>query len=51
MPSPTPDTLSYLIMGLAATFAVLAILLGSIAVRHRNLSRDAELIERLQADD
>ena len=47
----TPDTLSYLIMGLAVTFAVLVILLGSIVIRHRNLSRDLELIERLQADD
>ncbi|MFW5772722.1 MAG: hypothetical protein ACOCZH_05290 [Phototrophicaceae bacterium] len=51
MPSATPDTLNYLIMGLAVTFIVLTLLMGSMVIRHRNLSRDAELIERLQADD
>jgi hypothetical protein len=45
-----PDTGAYLILGLAATALIMGALIASFVVRHRNLTRDIELLRKL-ADD
>jgi hypothetical protein len=47
MPTP-PDTGSYLILGLAVVAIIMVILLASMAIRFRNLRKDAETIRRLE---
>lgn len=46
-----PDTGAYLLLGLAVTAILLGFFVVSLYVRHRNLSRDMELIRQLAADD
>ena len=46
----TPDTTSYLILGLVAFFLLLFVFLGSMALRSRNLSKDEATIEQLTED-
>lgn len=46
-----PDTQAYLILGLAATVIIMALLIGSMVVRHRNLLKDIELLEQLRDDN
>jgi hypothetical protein len=43
----TPDTLSYLILGLVVAFGILAAYIGSLVVRYRNLQKDIQLLEQL----
>jgi hypothetical protein len=47
MDSGTPDTLSYLILGLVVAFGILAAFLASMISRYRNLQKDADLLEQL----
>jgi hypothetical protein len=46
----SPDTFSYLILGLAAVSVILLGFIGSMVIRHRNLQRDLEAIEELSRD-
>ena len=46
----TPDTTSYLVLGLVAFFVLLALFLGTMVIRSRNLRKDEELIEQLSED-
>jgi hypothetical protein len=50
-PTITPDTLSYLYLGLAAIAAVLIIFIASLVIRYRNLQKDAETIMQLSEDN
>jgi hypothetical protein len=47
----TPDTLNYLILGLAAVAIIMGLLIVSFVVRHRNLEQDMALIEQLSEDE
>jgi CcmD family protein len=46
-----PDTTSYMIAGYTVIFAVILIYLVSIAVRHRNLERDLDVLNQLDKKD
>jgi hypothetical protein len=46
-----PDTQAYLILGLVVTFAIIALLIGSMVIRHRNLIKDIELLEQLKDEN
>ena len=43
----TPDTSGYMIAGYAVAFITLGIYVASLYIRHRNLSRDLEILESL----
>ncbi len=43
-----PDTQAYLLLGLAVTFVIMGLLIGSMVIRHRNLLKDIELLEQLK---
>jgi len=43
----TPDTTAYLYLGLVVVAVILLVLVGSMAIRFRNLRRDAETIAEL----
>jgi hypothetical protein len=45
----TPDTSGYMIAGFVVAFAVMGVYIASIALRHRNLRRDLEMLESLGA--
>jgi len=47
----TPDNSRFLILGLAASGIILAALLASLWIRHRNVEKDLQLIEELTQDD
>jgi len=47
----TPDTTNYMILGYAVFTVVMALYLVSLVVRQRNLKRDLELMEELEAKD
>ncbi|MBU0510390.1 MAG: hypothetical protein KKD28_01480 [Chloroflexi bacterium] len=44
-----PDTLHYFIAGYVVFFSVMAIYLGSLIVRYRNLKQNLELLEGLDS--
>lgn len=46
-----PDTQAYLILGLAVTFAIMTLLIGSMIIRQRNLLKDIELLEQLKDEN
>ena len=46
----TPDTASYLILGLVVGFGILLAYIGSLTLRNRSLQQDAQLIEQLGDD-
>ena len=48
MNSTTPDTLNYLLLGLAVVTFIATGLIGSMVVRYRNLQKDLQLIEQLR---
>lgn len=48
MDTTIPATGDYLILGLALVFAILLLFITSMAIRYRNLSQDAKLIEQLE---
>lgn len=45
-----PETTAYLWLGLAVTFGLLLLQIGSMLLRHRNLTRDVEMLRQLQDD-
>lgn len=47
----TADTTDYMILGLAFIIGVILLFILYLAVRQRNLKRDLELIESLEAED
>ena len=50
MNSTTPDTLSYLLLGLAVVTFIATGLIGSMVLRYRNLQKDMQLLEQLRND-
>ena len=44
----TPDTVSYMILGYAVIFGVMALYLVSLAVRFRNLRQDEKALDELE---
>lgn len=46
----SPDTFGYLILGLGVVSAIVALFIGSMVVRHRNLQKDLQMIEQLRQD-
>lgn len=47
----TPDTLSYLILGLVVASVIFVAFLGSMVARYRNLQKDVQLIEQLETGE
>lgn len=45
-----PDTLAYLLLGLAAVGLVLGFLVVSMMLRYRSLDRDMQLLDELRDD-
>lgn len=43
----SPDTFGYLILGLGAVSLIVALYIGSLVVRNRNLDQDIQMIESL----
>jgi hypothetical protein len=48
MQTGTPDTTSYMIGGYVVFFVVMALYLGSLILRHRNLVQDLAVLEELE---
>jgi cell division protein FtsL len=46
----TPDTMNYLILGLIVTAAIVALFIGSMVARYRNLQKDLQTLEQLRDD-
>jgi hypothetical protein len=46
----TPDTSSYMIAGFVVSFATMGIYVVSLYIRNRNLMRDVETLESMQAE-
>ena len=46
-----PETGEYLILGLAVIAFLLALFIGSMVARYRNLTKDINLIQRLQEEE
>jgi len=46
----TPDTMSYLILGLAAVTVIVGALVASMLLRYRSLRRDIETLREIQPD-
>ena len=46
----TPDTSSYMIAGFVVSFATMGIYVVSLYIRSRNLMRDVETLESMQAE-
>lgn len=46
----TPDTVSYLVLGLSVFFGLLGLFAISLVVRTRNLRRDEDVIEQLRGE-
>ncbi len=46
----TPDTVSYLILGLVVGFGILFAYIGSMIARYRNLQKDIQVLEQLGED-
>lgn len=47
----TPDTGSYLLLGLGVFFGILTLYVASIAFRVRNLRKDEALVEQLSQEE
>ena len=47
----TPNTVNYLVAGYTILIGLLVLYIASWKVRRRNLEKDLELIESLQADE
>jgi hypothetical protein len=50
MESTTPDTLSYLILGLVVSFGFVAVYIGTLISRTQSAEQDAEIIRQLEDD-
>jgi NADH:ubiquinone oxidoreductase subunit 4 (subunit M) len=46
----TPDTTDYMIGGLVVFFVVMALYLGSLALRNRNLKQDLASLEEIEEE-
>ena len=46
----TPDTSGYMIAGYILAFTVMGIYVASMYIRQRNLNRDLETLESIQAE-
>jgi hypothetical protein len=46
----SPDTFSYLILGLAVVSVIALGFIGSMVIRSRNLQKDLQMIEELEKD-
>jgi len=46
----TPDTVSYLLLGLGLVAVIGLTFIGSMLLRYRNLQKDLQVIEQLQND-
>lgn len=46
----TPDTSAYMIAGYTVAFVIMAIYLASLFIRWRNLDRDLQTLESLEAE-
>ena len=47
----TPNTINYMILGYTFFFIVMGIYVASMYIRDRNLKRDMELLESMQAEE
>lgn len=45
------DTFSYMVAGYAVIFGVMLIYMVSLSIRRRNLERDLEVLQELEAND
>lgn len=45
----TPDTSGYMIAGFVISFVVMGLYVASLSLRRRNLQRDMEMLEELDA--
>lgn len=45
------DTFSYMVAGYAVIFGVMLIYMVSLSIRRRNLERDLEMLQELEAND
>ena len=48
--APTPDTLSYLLLGLSVAGTLMVGYVASLLVRYRNLQKDEEMLKQLEDD-
>ena len=46
----TPNTVNFMILGYSVIFGVLAVYLGSLLVRFRNLRQDEKTLDELEKD-
>ena len=46
----SPDTFSYLLLGLAAVSVIVVGFIGSMVIRYRNLQKDLQAIEELSQE-
>lgn len=44
----TPDTLNYLIFGMAVIFGLIGVFVVTLYTRHRNLDKDLDVLEQLR---
>jgi hypothetical protein len=49
--NPTPDTTSFLLLGLAVVAVIMLLLVASMVVRYQNLKRDARTLLELEAEE
>jgi CcmD family protein len=47
----TPDTTSYMIGGFVFIFSVLGLYVASLITRRRNLTRELEILQQIEAPD
>lgn len=47
----TPDTITYLMLGLVVVFGLLGGFIASLVTRHQSLKKDLQVIEQLQHED
>lgn len=47
----TPDTSGYMILGYSVFFITMTIYIASLYIRNRNLKRDLEILESIQAEE
>jgi hypothetical protein len=50
MNGTTPDTLSYLLLGLAIVTLIAVGFIGSMVLRYRSLQKDLQVMEQLRDD-
>ncbi|HEY43867.1 MAG TPA: hypothetical protein G4O11_07795 [Anaerolineae bacterium] len=48
---PPADTFDFMVLGFGVILGSMALFLVSLAVRYRNLRRDLDLLEEMEADE